>query len=251
MKLLAIDSATERLALAAIDDGRVSGAEPLRRERCRVAVEEVPGGAMASTVALPLLARLLAAQGWSFADLDAVAFGQGPGAFTGLRTACAVAQGLAYGQDIPVVPIDSLALVAEDARAQLGASAIGDEPVWVAMDARMDEIYAGCYAPDVDGGWRTEMAPKLLSVEALAARWSEAPPSFVTGTALNVFGERLAVRGARRVAQEVSRGAALGWLAAWGFAHGAGVPAASALPVYVRDKVAQTTAERLLAKAAP
>ena len=245
MKLLAIDSATERLALAAIDDGRAPGGA-LDRAACRIEALDLPGGAAASAQALPALMGLLQCLGWTFADLDAIAFGRGPGGFTGLRTACAVAQGLAYGQGIHVVPVDSLALVAEDAARQL-ASPTGD--VWVLMDARMDEIYAGCYRDDGGAGWRTVVAPALTTPDALNAAWRDAPPALVAGSALAVFGDRLAPGDAQRVPHELSRAAALGWLAAAGLARGDAVPADQALPVYLRDKVAQTTAEREAARA--
>jgi tRNA threonylcarbamoyladenosine biosynthesis protein TsaB len=248
VKLLAIDSATERLALAAIDDGRAPGADaPLSRATCRIDHLDLDGGAAASAQALPMLIALLARLGWTFADLDAIAFGRGPGGFTGLRTACAVAQGLAYGQDVPVVPIDSLAIVAEDAARQAGLGT--GATVWVAMDARMDEIYAGCYRDAGDAGWRAVVDPALTTPAALHALWHAAPPAFVAGSALAAFGERLDTGAARRVPTEHGRAAALGWLAAAGFARGDGVPAAQALPIYLRDKVAQTTAEREVAKA--
>jgi len=242
VKLLAIDSATERLALAAVD-----AANPFTRATCRVDTLDLDGGAAASAQALPMLMALLQRQGWSFADLDAVAFGRGPGGFTGLRTACAVAQGLAFGQDIPVVPVDSLAIVAEDAarHAQLPTGAA----VWVAMDARMDEIYAGCYRDDGDAGWRPVVEPALTTPDALHVLWAAQPPAFVAGSALDAFGDRLRTGHARRAPTEHGRAAALGWLAAAGLARGDGVPADQALPVYLRDKVAQTTAEREAAKA--
>lgn len=246
MKLLAIDSATDRLALAAIDDGRVAGAA-LDRAACRIEALDLDGGAAASARALPALMDLLQRLGWTFADLDAIAFGRGPGGFTGLRTACAVAQGLAFGQGIPVVPVDSLALVAEDAARQLAAS--GDDAIWVLMDARMDEIYAGCYRDDGAGGWREVVAPALTRPETLNALWRDAAPTLVAGSALAVFGDRLELGAARRVASEQGRAAALGWLAAAGLARGDAVPADQALPVYLRDKVAQTTVEREAAKA--
>jgi tRNA threonylcarbamoyladenosine biosynthesis protein TsaB len=246
--LLAIDSATERLALAAIDDGRAPGAVGgLARTGCRIEHLDLDGGAAASAQALPMLMALLQRLGWRFADLDAIAFGRGPGGFTGLRTACAVAQGLAWGQDIPVVPVDSLAIVAEDAARQagLGSGAV----VWVAMDARMDEIYAGCYRDAGDAGWQAIVAPSLTTPEALHAAWRATPPVVVAGSALAVFGDRLHTGDARRTPHEHGRAAALGWLAAAGYARGDGVAAAQALPVYLRDKVAQTTAERAAAKA--
>ena len=249
MKLLAIDSATERLALAAIDDGRSSVAATTSRAACVIEALDLDGGASASAQALPALIGLLARRGWTFAELDAIAFGRGPGGFTGLRTACAVAQGLAFGQDLPVVPVDSLAIVAEDAARQL----LGDGPtasVWGLMDAGMDEIYAGCYAQDGGAGWHAVVAPALTTPDALHALWRDDPPAVVAGSALAVFGDRLAVGAARRVPHEQGRAAALGWLAAAGFARGDAVAADQALPVYLRDKVAQTTVEREAAKAA-
>jgi tRNA threonylcarbamoyladenosine biosynthesis protein TsaB len=246
VKLLAIDSATERLALAAVDDGRAAGA-PRGRAQCRIEALDLEGGAAASARALPALIELLARLGWTFADLDAIAYGRGPGGFTGLRTACAVAQGLAFGQDLPVVPVDSLALVAEDAARQLESSGAD---VWVLMDARMDEVYAGCYRADGDAGWRAVVEPALTTPQALADLWADAPPAVAAGSALAAFGERLALGDARRVAVEQSRAAALGWLAAAGLARGDAVPAHQALPLYLRDKVAQTTVEREAARAA-
>jgi tRNA threonylcarbamoyladenosine biosynthesis protein TsaB len=248
VKLLAIDSATERLALAAIDDGRAPGSgAALSRATCRIDHLDLDGGAAASAQALPMLMALLQRLGWTFADVDAIAFGRGPGGFTGLRTACAVAQGLAYGQDVPVVPVDSLAIVAEDAARHAGLQA--GATVWVAMDARMDEVYAGCYRDDGDAGWRAVVEPALTTPEALHALWRDTPPAFVAGSALAAFGERLRTGAAQRAPTEHGRAAALGWLAAAGLARGDGVPAAQALPVYLRDKVAQTTAERAAAKA--
>jgi tRNA threonylcarbamoyladenosine biosynthesis protein TsaB len=243
VRLLAIDSATERLALAAID----TGGTPLSRATCRIDPLNLDGGAAASAQALPMLMALLQRLGWTFADLDAIAFGRGPGGFTGLRTACAVAQGLAWGQDVPVVPVDSLAIVAEDAARHAGLAE--GAVVWVAMDARMDEIYAGCYRDAGSAGWQAVVEPSLTTPQALHALWAAAPPAFVAGSALAAFGDRLQTGGARREPTEHGRAAALGWLAAAGFARGDAVPADQALPVYLRDKVAQTTAEREAAKA--
>jgi len=142
-RLLAIDSSTEQLAVGV-------AAGDLRWTRV------VEGGARASSCMLPLALEGLAACGLGVRQLDAVAFGAGPGAFTGLRCACAVAQGLAFGAGIPVVAVDSLMLVAEDARAVLSSeqhavrsseqhAVLSSEQhalLWVAMDARMDEVYA-------------------------------------------------------------------------------------------------------------
>lgn len=198
-------------------------------------VFEAAGDAQASARMLPEVKALLTAAGLQMDDLDAVAFGQGPGAFTGLRTACAVAQGLAFGLSKPVLAIDSLMLVAEDARAQ-GA---GDD-VWVAMDARIGEIYAAHYRW-VDGAWQVISTPALYRPEVLAAHWGT--PAAVAGTALTEYAQALGAL-PRAWPQARSRAAALAALALAAWQRGDTQDAAEALPVYVRDKVALTTAER-------
>jgi len=220
--LLALDSSTDTMALALVTPGQT-------------AVFEATSGPQASARMLPEVRSLLARCGVSLQDLDAIAFGQGPGAFTGLRTACAVAQGLAFGLDKPVVAVDSLMLVAEDARAQ-GA---GDD-VWVAMDARIGEIYAARYRW-ADGAWAVAEAPALYAPEALAAHWGE--PAAAAGTGLAEYAQALGAL-PRAWPQARSRAAALGTLALAGWQRGETRDAAEALPVYVRDKVALTTAER-------
>jgi len=229
--LLALDSATESLALALAADGKLF----LREEE---------GGAQASTRIVPLVHELLAEAGRRLADVDAIAFGRGPGAFTGLRTACAVAQGLAFGAGKPVLPIDSLLIVAEDARAQAEAAGTPQPAsLWVAMDARMDEIYAAQYGWD-GARWQTRCEPALYAPDALRVRWGR--PDAAAGNALEVFAPALgSIEPAWPRAR--SRAAALGRLAAQAWDQGLRLDAAQAQPVYVRDKVALTTAERLAA----
>ena len=230
--LLAIDSSTDKLAVA------LSGPAGL-------AVYEGAGGAQASERLLPEIQRLLSEQGLALKDLDAIAFGRGPGAFTGLRTACAVTQGLALGAGKPVMALDSLMLVAEDARQQ---SPDWNGPLWVAMDARMDEIYAAAYEFRA-GQWHTLQAPALYAPAALVERWGE--PEAVAGSALNVFAAQLGnpLRRPHSWPQEASRARALAALAEQAWARGELLDAAEAQPIYVRDKVAFTTAERLAAGA--
>lgn len=223
--ILAVDSSTECLALALAFDGRAW------------TVEE-NGGPQASARVLPSMMALLAEAGAPLQQLQAIAFGRGPGAFTGLRTACSVAQGLAFGSGKPVLALDSLMLVAEDAR---GAAEVFD--VWVAMDARMGEIYAGRYVHQ-DGEWTVRDAPALYELDALHARWSAEPPAAVAGSALAAFGDRLPTGGAQCFPAEKSRAAALLRVAQWAWRRGDTLDAAEALPLYLRDKVALTTAER-------
>jgi len=228
--VLAFDTSTERLAL---------GLQGSRGPHTRLA----EGGAASSASLLPHIHALLAQAGLSLADVDAIAFGRGPGAFTGLRTACAVAQGLGLGLARPLLPIDSLLIVAEDARAQAAAEA-PEFDVGVAMDARMDEVYAGRYRWQA-GRWRVLQAPALYSLPALAEAWSGEARQALAGSALAAFGPRLGLpAGGVRVEAERDRAGALLRLAVQAARTGQGVDAAEALPLYLRDRVALTSAER-------
>ena len=150
--LIAFDTATERMSVA------LAAASASSRATAKAARK-------ASTTLLPAIFGLLAEAGIALADLDAIAFGRGPGAFTGLRTACSVAQGLAFGAGKRVLPIDSLLAVAEDARAEAGV----DGRVWAVIDARMDQIYAAEYE-HADGRWTTRVAPFLTDLPSALAR---------------------------------------------------------------------------------
>jgi tRNA threonylcarbamoyladenosine biosynthesis protein TsaB len=230
-RLLAIDTATDLIAVAVVDGERAFCAQEA-------------GGARASQRLLPLVFELLQSAGLQPLQLDAVAFGRGPGAFTGLRTACSVAQGFALGAGCPVLPIDSLALVAEDARTRHGVTSL-----WVAMDARMDEVYAGAYRFESDR-WEVIHDAALFTLPALQAAWQLQPPLAIAGSALAAFDDRLPCGAARRVPEAGSdRAAALARLALAAWQQGAAIDAAQALPLYLRDKVALTTAERNAARA--
>ncbi|NDC62145.1 MAG: tRNA (adenosine(37)-N6)-threonylcarbamoyltransferase complex dimerization subunit type 1 TsaB, partial [Betaproteobacteria bacterium] len=141
MKLLAIDTSTEhmRLALQAVD---------------QVWTHDGVGAQQSSSTLIPAIMDLLLQGGMALQQLDAIAFGQGPGAFTGLRTACAVAQGLALGAKLPLLPIDSLMCVAESA-CPLGPR------VMCVMDARMGQVYHAAYERSTRG-W-TGLYPAQLS----------------------------------------------------------------------------------------
>ncbi len=238
--LLAFDTATDHMSIAL-------------QARGQVWVHEGPGGAQASATLIPSILALLEQAQLRLQDLSAIAFGRGPGAFTGLRTACSVAQGLAFGAGLPVLPIDSLCAVAEDARSLEALSPQApstDAPsadaaleTWVAMDARMGEIYAACYAFDgVD--WRTVLAPALMLPGALSAKWQIAPPRAVAGSALDVFAGQLECGAAVLSPLALPRARAMLPLAERLWHAGGALDAALALPLYVRDKVAQTTLER-------
>jgi tRNA threonylcarbamoyladenosine biosynthesis protein TsaB len=220
-KLLAFDTSTETLSIAA-------------RHGDALFEYTGEGGAQASSTLIPLIQRLLAEAGLTLRELDAIAFGRGPGSFTGLRTACSVAQGLGFGAGLRLLPIDTLRAVAEDARHRFGA-----RRVVAVLDARMDQVYAARH--DFDG---QDGEPELLVPEdvVVPSGWA------LAGNAFDAHGDRLP-RAARRHAA-LPTAAAMLRLAPALLAAGRAVAPADAWPLYVRDKVAQTTEERAAVKAA-
>ena len=229
MNLLAFDTSTERLSVA------VQRADGRRFEHAGA------GGPQASQALIPTVQALLAQAGLPLDALRAIVFGRGPGSFTGLRTACSVAQGLAYGArggaGVPVLPVDTLLAVAEAARRSHGAT-----QVLALLDARMGEVYTAEYAWSPAVGWQTLADAAVLPPEALAA-----PPAgtLLAGNVPAVYDNRLpdAVRALPR-ADVLPTADALLTLAPALLAAGRAVPAEQALPLYIRDKVAQTTTER-------
>jgi tRNA threonylcarbamoyladenosine biosynthesis protein TsaB len=194
---------------------------------------------------LPMIDALLNAQGLGLADCDAIAFGAGPGSFTGLRIACGVAQGLAYGARRPVIPISNLAALAWKA-AQTEASI---RRVLAAVDARMNETYWAVY--DIDGDRAQEvMPPALADPPALVALAEHHAVDAIAGDALIAFAESLRSCACRRIAEARADAAAIVTLARLAFADGAALAPALATPIYVRDKVALTIDERHSLRAA-
>ena len=214
------------------------------------------GGPQASLHTLPQIQALMAQAGLRYADLDAVVFGRGPGAFTGLRTACSVAQGLAFGADVPVLPIDTLLALAEEARhaAQLAGTpdvACESELVRVlsVLDARMDQVYVAAYE-HAQGAWRCVQEAALQSPEGLTwpLHWREGLPFIAAGNAWATYAGRWPTAFTAPQVQALPTASALLRLAPLAWAAGLAVPAEQALPLYIRDKVAQTTQEREQAK---
>ena len=160
MNLLAFDTSTEMMSVA------VQRTLDGPRQTSEVWQHTAPGGAQTSTHLIPTIQRLMAQAGLQYGQLDAIAFGCGPGSFTGLRTACSVAQGLAFGADVKVLPVDTLLSVAEEARAQ-HAGALPTYQVVALLDARMDEMYAGSYVFK-SGHWTQIKGSSLIRPEALA-----------------------------------------------------------------------------------
>jgi tRNA threonylcarbamoyladenosine biosynthesis protein TsaB len=248
--LLALDTSTEfcSVALLLADAAPPSGAVAAHYADAstQVWIRHEATGAVSSTRLLPAIRELFDDARLALSDCDAIAFGAGPGSFTGLRTATGAAQGLAFGLGVPVVPVGTLLACAESARMRDPAAS----RVLAVLDARMDEVYWADFAFDADtGDWQTIRGASLDAPGALVLPDA---PFTLAGNAAVAFGERLpALAAARRVDREALPHAlpvALAGLRA--LRAGRTVPPDQAAPEYVRDKVAQTTAERMQARAA-
>jgi tRNA threonylcarbamoyladenosine biosynthesis protein TsaB len=236
MNLLALDTSTEWMSIAV---QRAGQALPW--------VHHAPGGALTSTQLIPQIQALMAQSGLRFEALQAIVFGAGPGSFTGLRSACAVAQGLGLGANLPLLPVDTLLAVAEDARLQLAAC----DPFQVTalLDARMDEMYAAQYVFD-SNKWTIIKGCSLIKPEDLGEFTDTDgvyPMALLAGNVFAAYGARLPPALTQRISA-LPTATALLRLAPALLAAGAAVSAAQALPTYVRNKVAQTTRERADAK---
>jgi tRNA threonylcarbamoyladenosine biosynthesis protein TsaB len=219
MLFAALETSTEWCSVALWRDGELTAIE--RR-----------AGNRHSELALPMLERLAAGARTSLARLDAVAFGAGPGSFTGLRIACALAQGLAFARALPVLGISTLEVLAQESGAQR---------VIACIDARMREVYYA--ALEKEGArWREAIAAQCVA-PAAAPR----PPGqgwVGCGNGFAVYEANLRDK-VSLVKAEIHPGAvALAQLAAPRLAAGEGVDAAAAAPLYVRDKVALTVEEQ-------
>lgn len=221
MKLLAIETATEACSAALMLGDEISQ---------RYVVQ--PRGH--AQLILPMINELLAESQLSFNALDGVAFGRGPGAFTGVRIAAGVIQGLALGADLPVAPISTLATLAQGAHRETGA-----DQVLAALDARMGEVYWGAYQ-------NSEGIMRLLDEERVCDPLQAPVPAdgiwHAAGTGWCAYKEQLESRFSDRISQiepdrlpQAKDTAVLG--ASLLKANG-GVAAKDALPVYLRDKVA-------------
>jgi tRNA threonylcarbamoyladenosine biosynthesis protein TsaB len=216
MRFAAFETSTEWCSVALWLDGEIAG------------IEELAGNRHSERV-LPMLDELFRMNSIAAPQLDAVAFGAGPGSFTGLRIACGVAQGIAFARGIPALGISTLEALAEES---------GATRVAACLDARMREVYFA--ALERSGGRWREVIPALCAAPADLPR----PP----GEGWVGCGNGFAAYGPLGLAQvnpEVHPSAvAVARLAAPRLAAGEGVDAAQATPVYVRDKVALTEVER-------
>jgi tRNA threonylcarbamoyladenosine biosynthesis protein TsaB len=214
MRLLAIDTATERCSVALALDGRII-------ER----LAETPRGH--ADLILPMVESVLQEGGVRLADLDGLAYGRGPGAFTGVRIAVGVAQGLAFGAGLLTVGVSDLAAVARQVT-QPG------EAVLVCMDARMNEVYWGVFEHEAASG-----RVVALGAERVDRPESVADPSVqvYAGTGFAAYPQLVRNSKLRLHADVLPRAREIAVLARAEFAAGRGVPAAEAAPVYLRDQV--------------
>jgi tRNA threonylcarbamoyladenosine biosynthesis protein TsaB len=218
MRIAALETSTEWCSVALWSDGAI------------VSLEQRAGHRHAE-VALPLLSEVLGRCGTGAHELDAIAFGAGPGSFTGMRIACGLAQGLAVGRDIPLLGVSTLDAIAEES---------GAPRVVVCLDARMREVYYACLER-AGGTWRAANAAVCVSPAAV-----QRPPGegwCGCGNGFAAYPEL--ARMVTRVLPEVHPSAsAVARLAAPRILAGEGADAAAAAPLYLRDKVALTIEER-------
>lgn len=223
MLLLALETSTEFGSCALWHDGAI-------KERL------CPPGRPHSETLLPLVRELLAEAGVGVGGLDAIAFGAGPGAFTGLRVACGAAQGLAVVADVPLIPVSSLEILAAQAHAP---------QVLALLDARMGEVYAGAYCRQGEA-WQLQGEIRVAAPADLALPQGEG--WVACGNAPAVYPrlqQRLDLAGIAVQPGLMPQAAVLARLAAPRAQRGEGIDPALAAPLYIRDKVARTIAERL------
>jgi tRNA threonylcarbamoyladenosine biosynthesis protein TsaB len=217
MKLLALDTATDVCTVALSLEGEV-----LERSE--------PGGQHAEQI-LPMVDALLAEAGLVLTQFDALAFGRGPGSFTGLRIGAGVAQGLAFGADLPVVPVSSLAALAQ-----------GQDTVKVlaAFDARMQQVYWGTYVRNAQGIVEAQGSEGVFSPQGVpfpeGGDWLGAGPGW--DVYHHVLQQHLGSRLAAWRQNCLPTARAIATLGVIGYQTGAAILAEAALPIYVRDNVA-------------
>ncbi|MFV1996801.1 MAG: tRNA (adenosine(37)-N6)-threonylcarbamoyltransferase complex dimerization subunit type 1 TsaB [Acidiferrobacterales bacterium] len=217
MKILALDTATESCSVALTIEGAV--------------IEQQVTGRQHAESILPLIDRLFAQAQYRPDELDVIAFGRGPGMFTSLRIGAGVAQGIAFAAGVPVVAVSSLAALAQGQPS---------DHVVALFDARMEQVYWGCYMRNEDGIMKligTEQVGAPAAVVLPEGDWQPA------GSGWDQYESRLqrvlggatsnAIRGSVPSARDVAR------LGEIGFQQGLAVPASQALPVYIRDDIAR------------
>jgi tRNA threonylcarbamoyladenosine biosynthesis protein TsaB len=222
VNLLAVETSTELCSVALLRGGELF-------------VEEALAGNRHSELLVPMVRRILERARLVPRQMDAFAFGQGPGSFTGLRIACGIVQGLAFAAERPVVAVPTLLALAEQSN---------EGRVVAALDARMGEAYIAAYARSADD-WDEVIAPRVCAEGATpplpGRRWAATGSGFDRHAWLrDAYREQVEMR----FEGDLPRAGAVARIAVRRFGRGAGVPAEQAAPLYLRDKVALTTEER-------
>jgi tRNA threonylcarbamoyladenosine biosynthesis protein TsaB len=217
--LLALDTATEACSVALLHDGQVLSH-----------YEVIPR--LHAQRLLPMIKQLLADAGVPLSALDAIAFGRGPGAFTGVRIAIGVVQGLAFALERPVLPVSNLAVLAQRSLREHGA-----QQVAAAIDARMDEIYWGCYRAE-QGEMRLQGVEAVLPPEQASLPRDASGEWFGAGTGWGTFGARIPLAVSGQDTAMLPHAEDLLSLAHFAWTRGEALDADLAQPVYLRDKVA-------------
>lgn len=235
MRILAIDTATEACSVALLQAPDAAAVPELL-------VRELEPGRGASELILGMVREVVAEAGLSLHALDAIAFGRGPGGFTGVRLATSVTQGLAYAAGLPVIPVSDLVAVAQRA---LDAAPDATAAL-VCNDARMREVYWTCCARDQ--GLARCVLPERVGPPDTVALPDPAPGPVVGAgrgfAAYPVLAERLGPRLTGMLPEFLPRAREIVRLAAVEFAAGRGLPPEQAQPVYLRDDVARPAASR-------
>jgi tRNA threonylcarbamoyladenosine biosynthesis protein TsaB len=227
MRLLAVETATEACSAALMIDGDIT-------EQFNLTANGH------SKLILPMIGSLLADAGLQPSDLDGLAFGCGPGSFTGVRIATGIIQGIAFALDLPVVAVSNLAAVAQDF-----FDHTQENLAFVAMDARMDEIYWGVYQRNTSG--YAELRGKETVLPASEVEFPDVSGVGI-GSGWKVYHQELLTRLSHCVIRyevdNLPRARAIVRLGAEGFKQGLAVPVEHAMPIYLRDKVAKKESER-------
>ena len=223
MRILALDTSTEYLSLALMLDGKVLS-------------EDLHAGQTHSQLILPLIGEMLSNAGLQLRELDGIAFGAGPGSFTGLRIGCGVAQGLAFGASLPVAGISTLLALAHSSEA---------DKVIACLDARMGEVYHAAYAKS-GAAWQEASPPGLYKPEEVPLLTGEGWTGAGSGWSAygNILNKVYMGLMSNTLPVAYPRATSIAALAEPIFEAGLGVPAAQAAPIYIRNKVALTMNER-------
>lgn len=231
MNLLAFDTSTEYLSLAIDKQG----------ERFSY---DVLAGQSHSQLILPQIQALLDQAGLQLSEIEGIAFGAGPGSFTGVRIAAGVAQGLGFGSHLPVAPIGTLLALAESTQVKTGIN-----KVIACLDARMGEVYHAAYEK-VAGKWQVTMEPGLYKPQEVPVLEGEGWVG--AGSGWKAYADQLSQGYAKQLSDAplaiqpdvLPNASAILTLAAPVFLSGQAGPAHDAMPIYIRNRVALKTAER-------